>query len=531
MDLATGTILASRYRALKVVGCGATGTVYRAQDLLLGGTVALKVLHDEVAARPERVRRIRRLVRRARRVSHPNVCRIHEYVEDGPARFVTMELVEGSDLERLLRQRGPLAPDLAVDVALQVAEGLAAIHASGIAHRGLTLRNVLRDERGRVKVTGFRSARRLEARAAPAVPAAGASEYVSPEQARGDRVDHRSDVYGLGILLFEMLTGSPPFRGATPSVTLFQHMYDPPPLGGEAARRVPLPVFPILEKALAKKREDRYQSAAEMAAALRAVRESGEVAALEPGALPWPLAGDTADAPSPRPGKRFRRPLVLAGAAALLATAAGTWLATGTRPLAPPPPSGLVSGQSDAEEPRPSDERATPSPETTSLADAASTAKPRPEAPDRPSADPPGTSPQRKDQTRTQLTAPGASHPAPAPGGSVPAGPALERVDVADPPIVPAILEPAVETAPREEAAGSAENPGRLQIGVRPWAMITIDGRPVGETPIAPLSLAPGVYTARLEHPEYRPLLRKVTVRPGETVRLKVDFGLDGIPR
>jgi hypothetical protein len=530
MTLAPGTILASRYRVLGVVGRGGVGTVSRAQDLLLGGTVAVELLSGDVAARPQRIRRVRRMVRLARRVSHPHVRRIHEYVEDGAVRFVTMEMVEGSSLRRLLRRDGPFAPGLALDVAVQVAEGLSAIHAAGIAHRDLTPRNVIRDERGRVTISGFRRARRLK------TPAAGPSTsrplYACPEEVRGEPVDHRSDVYGLGILLYEMLTGRPPFRGVTPSVTLYQQMYEAPPLGGEAGRRVPFGLVPVLQKALAKRPEDRHQSAEDMAAALRAVRQAGEGVAFEPGSLPWPLAAHTLEAASPRLGWRGGS-MVLAASVAVLAVALGTWLAVRGGIQAGPQPTGTVAEPASAE-PTPFEVRTIPQ-------EAASTSEAWP-VPDRGTAATSETaapgSPRRGPERRQRpdkvegtrrTTMPAGSLPAPAREDAEHAAPAPERLT--EPPIVPAVLEPQAEARPRDDADAATEDTGRLQVGVRPWATIAIDGRMVGESPVAPLSLAPGVHTARFEHPDFKPLVRKVTVRRGETTRLMVDLDQDAIPR
>jgi hypothetical protein len=527
MTLAAGTILASRYRVLGVVGRGGIGTVYRAQDLLLGGTVAVELLSGDVAARPERIRRVRRMVRLARRVSHPHVRRIHEYVEDGAVRVVTMEMFEATDLRRLLRD-GPLSPDLALDVAVQVAEGLSAIHAAGIAHRDLTPRSVMRDERGRVTISGFRRARRLRVPAAK--PATSRAPYASPEEARGEPVDHRSDVYGLGILLYEMLTGRPPFRGVTPSVTLYQQMYEAPPLGGEAGRRVPLGLVPVLQKALAKRPEDRHQSAEEMAAALRAVRQAGEGVAFEPGSLSWPLAAHTPEAASPRLGWRGGS-MVVAASVAVLAVALGTWLAVRGAIQAGPQPTGTVAERSSAEPP-PSGARTIPH-ETPPASDTAP-------APERGTAGTPETaaprSPRRGPETSQRPDEIAGTRRAAMPAGSVPApdredpdraAPAPARLT--EPPIVPAVLEPQAQAPAHDDEA--TEETGRLQVGVRPWATIAIDGRTVGESPVAPLSLAAGVHTARFEHPDFMPLVRKVTVRHGETTRLMVDLDQDAIPR
>jgi serine/threonine-protein kinase len=490
MDLPPGTVLASRYQVLTAVGHGATGTVYRARDLLLGETVALKLLREDMAARRGETGRFRREARFARRVTHPCVCRIHEYVEDGPWRFFAMEFVEGSDLKLLLRRHGPLPPAQALDVALQVARGLGAIHAAGLVHTDLTARNVLCDAGHRVKLTDFGFARRLDAQSSPGGRVAGTPEYMSPEQARGEPVDQRSDVYSLGILLFEMLAGEPPFHGATPVVTLSQQIHAAPPLTGPRARRLPGPLLPVLAKALAKAPADRYRTASEMRDALLAVRP--EVIALEPSPVQWASADD--DVPPAtstetlRLARRARFPRAVLAAATVGLTALVAWLLTAPRPPSPAsvPPLAL---------------QASPL---------------RPPAAAGPSV---ATSPPRR-----RVVASPAAPAAPA------ADEPIEIVRIADE--TPLAVTAAAEAATEAEtiAAPTAET-GRLQIGVRPWALVTIDGRDVGETPLAPVALAPGVYTARFEHPAYRPVVRRVTVRSGETVRVSVDLDRDAALR
>jgi serine/threonine-protein kinase len=488
MDLAPGTILASRYRVSKRVGHGATGTVYRGHDTLVGEKVTLKVLGDEIAARPDR---IRRWVRLARRVTHPNVCRIHDYVEDGSRRVLVMEHVKGCDLRRLLRRRGPLPRELACEIAIQAAQGLAAIHAAGMVHRDLTPRNVLYDATGRVKITDFRFAACLRSGGRRFV---GKAEYVSPEQARREPVDAGSDLYALGALLFEMLTGAPPFRGATRQLTLLAHQYQPPPLAEQRAWRIPSRLLPVLEKVLRKRPQDRYPSAERLADALRAARSAGDAVALDPGPVPWALAGD---ADAWMGGTRRRAALGVAVTAAVVLAASAAWLWMRSRAL-------------DTAGARPVAQVTTPSPvETPALVEAA-----RP-APAEPAAPPPREARPRRPQ-----------------GPAATLAPAIEVATVREEAITPIPGEPAAEEDETEPASAiSPEAPGRLQIGVRPWAAVTIDGRQLGETPLPPLALAPGVYTARLDHPGYQPLLRTVTVHSGETVQLQVDLGTDAVRR
>jgi eukaryotic-like serine/threonine-protein kinase len=501
MTLARGVLLASRYRVQRVVGRGTTGTVYRAHDVLLDVPVAVKVLHDAAAARRSSVRSFRGEVGISRRVSHPNVCRVHEYVEDGGARFLVRELVDGRDLRALLRRRGPLEPELACDIALEIARGLGAIHAAGLVHRRLTARHVLCDPSPRVRLAGLRRARRAGAAPPPHRRARGPAEYMSPEEARGQSVDARSDLYSLGVLLFEMITGEPPFHGGTPVLTRLQQIHEPPPLAGPRAARLPLRLVGFLEKALAKAPEARFASAEEMAAALRIA--SRPAIPMDAAGFPWAIHGELLD--DPFVPSRVRRAAAGALAVSTLAAAvfAGAWLVGRGRPAAP---------------------------------EAGSAAVARPASPFVPAAiesPPPVESPAAVEPTPSPAVRARASAPA---VRSVRLEPLprlpLARLDTVGPAVFETKRVAEEEVAPVvAEAVVEDDTPGRLQIGVRPWAVVRIDERSVGETPLAPVELAPGVYTARLEHPDYQPLVRKVTVRAGETVRLQVDLGQDGVAR
>src|SRR3989449_6946792 len=271
--LTRGSIVGGRYEILSPLGRGGMGAVYRAHDRVLDETVALKVLRGDVASAPEMPKRFRSEIKLARRVAHPNVCRIYEYGEDGPRQYISMELVEGTNLKEVLKKRGALPPAEAFDVAIQVAEGLEAIHQVGIVHRDLKTPNVMLDPHGTARVMDFGIAKKVAGEGTPAPSGSyvvGSPEYMSPEQARGQPVDFRSDIYALGIIVFELFTGRVPFRGDTPVATLLMHLETPPPLEGPAAAAIPFAARPVLRKALAKDPAERYASAREMADALRA---------------------------------------------------------------------------------------------------------------------------------------------------------------------------------------------------------------------------------------------------------------------
>jgi serine/threonine protein kinase len=187
-----------------------------------------------------------------------------------------MEYLQGNDLKQELREKGPPPAQEAFDVAIQVAEGLQAIQEVGIIHRDLKTPNLMRDGRGVVRLMDFGIAKEGDDQGSGGLTSTGqvmgTPEYMSPEQCRGERIDARSDIYALGIVNYEIFTGQVPFHGETPVATIFKHIQDPVPLSGAAAVRIPASAVPVLLKALAKDRNGRFESAAEMAAALRQAR-------------------------------------------------------------------------------------------------------------------------------------------------------------------------------------------------------------------------------------------------------------------
>ena len=209
-----GTILARRYRIVGLLGKGGMGEVYRADDLKLGQAVALKLLPERLASDPKRLEYFHNEVRLARQVSHPNVCRVHDIGEVDGQHYLSMEYVDGEDLAGLIRRIGRLPPDKAVDVAHQLCAGLAAAHDRGVLHRDLKPANVMLDGRGRVRITDFGLARLTDEKGGTGV-AAGTPAYMAPEQLAGQEVTEQSDVYSLGLLLFEVFTGKPAFKADT----------------------------------------------------------------------------------------------------------------------------------------------------------------------------------------------------------------------------------------------------------------------------------------------------------------------------
>lgn len=263
--LEPGTILANRYEVQTLLGEGGMGCVYRAHDRFLDETVALKLLRASFASTQEATMRFRSEIKLARKVTHRNVCRIHEYSEVDGLRFLSMEYVDGQNLKELVRGTAGLPPKEVGEITTQICKGLQAIHDRGIIHRDLKNANIMRDAEGNIYLMDFGIAKRWQEREEESEPgenltgvgdALGTPEYMSPEQARGQKLDFQSDVYSLGICIFEILTGQLPFVGATALDTLIMQIQEPPPLDDIG------PEFRgVLARALAKEPEDRYASA------------------------------------------------------------------------------------------------------------------------------------------------------------------------------------------------------------------------------------------------------------------------------
>lgn len=274
------SVIASRYRLEKPLGRGGMATTYLAHDLLLDRPVAIKVLHAD----PSEPRELARFVREARvaaALSHPHVVHVFDAGQDGEIAYLVMEWIDGGDLASLIRERAPLPIDEAVQLTLDVLDGLAAIHRAGIVHRDVKPANVLLDRHGRAKLTDFGIARRV---ADPTLTGPtdllGTAPYVAPERVRGQPATAASDLYAVGILLYELLTGRLPFPGQTPEELLAQHLQTPPVPARRWRRDLPAALERVLSRALRKEPEARYRSAEAMAAALRAALRG---ATAEPG--------------------------------------------------------------------------------------------------------------------------------------------------------------------------------------------------------------------------------------------------------
>src|SRR5215213_1098012 len=297
-DLATGQKLTpgqrvKHYQIVNLIGEGGMGEVYLATDTILGRRVALKVLPTFVSKDPERLRRFTQEARAASRLSHPNVCVVHEIGETEDGRpFIAMEYVEGITLRDRIRNQSMKLGDV-LDIAIQVAEGLIAAHEAGIVHRDIKPENIVIRPEGYVKILDFGLAKLTE-RHKGAIHATmstllfnsspgtviGTAAYMSPEQARGIPVDERTDIWGLGVVLYEMASGNPPFTGETATdVVVAIVEKDQPPLS-RYVEGTPPELERIVKKALRKDRDERYQIVKEMATDLRSLRRELEVNSL-----------------------------------------------------------------------------------------------------------------------------------------------------------------------------------------------------------------------------------------------------------
>src|SRR6266446_6961032 len=260
-----GTLLAERYEILALLGQGGMGAVYKARDTELGRLVALKLIRADLASNPEILRRFKQELILAREVTHRNVIRIFDLGQAKGFKFITMEFVEGRDLRAVLREREKLPPEETVRIIAQVCRALEAAHAAGVVHRDLKPQNIMLDAKDRVYVMDFGIAHSLET---PGMTQTGAlmgtPEYMSPEQAKGIKVDARSDLFALGIIFYEMLTGISPFKADTALATLLKRTQERPQLPGEVDPTIPKAISDVVMKFLEIDRDHRYSSAREI---------------------------------------------------------------------------------------------------------------------------------------------------------------------------------------------------------------------------------------------------------------------------
>ena len=296
-----GEVLADRYEVEELVGAGGMSSVYRAHDRLLDRKVALKVMHQHFGEDPEYVERFRREARSVASLAHPNVVTVIDRGEQDGRQFIVFEYIDGENLKQLIQRRGAAPVKTALELAKQIAQALSFAHQQGLVHRDVKPQNVLLNGDGTAKVTDFGIARSLDVQHGMTQTGTvlGTSDYIAPEQAQGQAVDEQTDVYSLGVVLYELLTAEVPFPGESFVAVAMRHINEPPPLLRDSRPDVPPRVEAVVQKAMAKNPADRFKSMAELCAELDAClaelstgTHTVAVAPARPrrrGASPWPV--------------------------------------------------------------------------------------------------------------------------------------------------------------------------------------------------------------------------------------------------
>jgi serine/threonine-protein kinase len=311
-DTLIDTVFDGRYRIMRKLGAGGMANVYLAEDQELGRRVAIKILNDRHAGDDQFIERFRREAKNAAGLSHPNIVSIYDRGEAEGTYYIAMEYLDGRTLKELIVSRGPAPIKTTIEYARQVLAAIGHAHRNSIVHRDIKPHNVVVDNDGRLKVTDFGIARSGASQMTEAGSIIGTAQYLSPEQAKGAPVDQRSDLYSVGVVLYEMLTGKVPFSGDTPLEIAMKHLSKVPEPPSKLRSEIPEDLDMIVLRALAKDPEERYQSAEEMGADLsRVARGLG-------------VSDETADAAT----------AVLAGSGAT----AETMIAPKRTAVAPPPP-------------------------------------------------------------------------------------------------------------------------------------------------------------------------------------------------
>lgn len=320
------TMLAQRYELIEKIGEGGMAVVYKARCTYLDRWVAVKILRDQYASNPDFLNRFQREARAAAKLAHPNIVSIYDVGEDQGRHFIVMEYVQGQNLKDYLRHRGSLTSLAVAEVGRQVAAALGHAHQRGIVHRDIKPHNLLITPEGQVKVTDFGIAQAAAASSLTETGVVlGSVHYFSPEQARGEAVDARSDIYALGVVMYELLTGRLPFEGDSPIAIALRHLDTEPPALEELCPKLPANLCQIVMKAMAKNPTYRYQTAGELSLALTKVigkeeTEDEPTRILTSSMLKEEQANDV------KSRHKYRATVWVAATSAMLAVLAGTFL-------------------------------------------------------------------------------------------------------------------------------------------------------------------------------------------------------------
>jgi len=264
-ELNTGSTFARRYQVIEEIGKGGMGKVYKVLDTELNEKVALKLLSPEIVADKETIERFRNELKFARKITHKNVCRMYDLSREEGAYYITMEFVPGENLKSTIRRIGQLPVGKSISIAKQVCEGLVEAHKLGVMHRDLKPQNIMVDEEGNARIMDFGIARSLKTKGiTDAGVIIGTPEYMSPEQAEVKEVDQRSDIYSLGVILYEMVTGKVPFEGDTALSIAMKHKSEEPQPPKEVNAQIPEDLNSLILRCMEKDKAKRYQKAEEL---------------------------------------------------------------------------------------------------------------------------------------------------------------------------------------------------------------------------------------------------------------------------
>jgi eukaryotic-like serine/threonine-protein kinase len=323
-----GELIAGRYELEELVGKGGMSSVYRAKDNLLERTVAIKLLHEHYSRDEDYVERFRREARAAAQLSHPNIVTVIDRGEDGGRQFIVFEYIDGQNLKQLVESKGRLPVRTALGLAVEVGHALAFAHESGLVHRDVKPQNVLLGN-GDVKVTDFGIARSADVQQGLTQTGTvlGTSDYIAPEQASGQAVSALSDVYSLGVVVYELLAGSPPYSGENFVAVAMRHVNDPVPSVAAARPDVPLRLDAALRRAMAKDPAERFDSMAAFVAELEGVLDHlGEPDSDRTTIMPPTAPSQPARARRPARRRRLAPWLALLFGLALIGGALGLYL-------------------------------------------------------------------------------------------------------------------------------------------------------------------------------------------------------------
>lgn len=345
-----GRVLNSRYALEKLIGSGGMADVYRATDNLLGRTVAVKILHPQYAKDEVFIARFRQEAQAAANLNQPNIVNVYDWGIENNTYYLVMEYVEGRDLKDIILQGGALLPERAVEIAIAISVALDAAHSHGVVHRDIKPQNIIVTYDNQIKVMDFGIARTTGGSAMTQTGTImGTAQYISPEQAQGRAVDPRSDLYSLGVVLYEMLTGKPPFDGDNPVSIAYKHVREDPLPPSMINPDISPELEAVAMKALAKNTENRYQSAMEMCSDLERSLEGAPVYATpvlprDEAALGATRAYPVAGVP-PRRRSRAWIWLVVIALLLLAGLGVGVWALVGNRGVQVPNVTGMTVDQ------------------------------------------------------------------------------------------------------------------------------------------------------------------------------------------